>query len=111
MRRNPCGLRNNQSTSLRLLYISRSYSYEWVGATVEVGERRGSTEVWSGDERIAVHPWAQQPEQRFTLPGQRSGLRRGDNRPRQEAVTVRVPVGELERCSLDVYELVSGGVG
>ena len=84
--------------------------WKWVGATVQVGERQGTVEIWTGDERIAVHPRAQQPKQRFILPGQWSGLPRGDNRPRKEAVAVQVPMGEVERRSLDVYELVAGGV-
>ena len=35
--------------------------WKWVGATVQVGERQGTVEIWAGDERIAVHPRAQQP--------------------------------------------------
>ena len=54
-------------------------------------------EIWAGDERIAVHPRAQQPKQRFILPGQWSGLPRGDNRPRKEAVAVQIPAGQVER--------------
>ena len=83
--------------------------WKWVGRTVQVGQRRGTVEIWAGDERIAVHPRAQQPGQRFILPGQWEGLPRGDNRPRREAVAVQVPVGEVERRSLDVYELAAGG--
>ena len=48
--------------------------WKWVGATVQVGERQGTVEIWAGDERIAVHPRAQQPKERFILPGQWSGL-------------------------------------
>ena len=84
--------------------------WKWVGATVQVGERQGTVEIWAGDERIAVHPRAQQPKQRFILPGQWAGLPRGDHRPRKEAVAVQIPAGEVERRSLDVYELVAGGV-
>ena len=80
------------------------------GHTVQVGHRLGTVEVWDGDERIAVHPRAERPGQRFTLPGQWSGLPRGDNRPRKEAVAVQIPAAEVERRSLDVYELVAGGV-
>ena len=54
------------------------------GRQVQVGERQGTVEIWSGDERIAVHPRAQQPKQRFILPGQWAGLPRGDNRPRKD---------------------------
>ena len=82
-----------------------------VGATVQVGERQGTVEIWSGDERIAVHPRAQQPKERFILPGQWSGLPRGDNRSRKKAVAVQIPPGEVERRSLEVYELVAGGCG
>ena len=84
--------------------------WKWVGATVQVGERQGTVEIWAGDERIAVHPRAQQPKQRFILPGQWAGLPRGDHRPRKEAVAVQILIGEVEQRSLDVYELVAGGV-
>ena len=71
----------------------------------------GTVEVWAGDERIAVHPQAQQAGQRFLLPGQWKGLPRGDNRPRRKAVAVQIPAGEVERRSLEVYELAAlGGV-
>ena len=46
----------------------------------------------------------------FILPGQWLGLPRGDNHPREEAVAVQIPAGEVERRSLEVYELVAGGV-
>ena len=83
--------------------------WKWVGATVQVGQRSGTVEIWSGDERIAVHPRAQQSGRRFILPGQWQGLARGDGRPRREAVAVQIPAGEVERRSLDVYELAAGG--
>ena len=83
--------------------------WKWVGRVVQVGQRQGTVEVWAGDERIAVHPRAQKPGQRFILPGQWSGLPRADGRPRREAVAVQVPVGEVERRSLDVYELAAVG--
>ena len=83
--------------------------WKWVGSVVQVGQRQGTVEVWAGDERIAVHPRAQKPGQRFILPGQWLGLPRGDGQPRREAVAVQVPVGEVERRSLEVYELVAGG--
>ena len=64
-----------------------------------------------GHQRLAVHPRAEHPSQRFTAPGQWEGLPRGDGRPQQEAVAVQVTVGEVERRSLDVYELAAlGGV-
>ena len=51
----------------------------------------------------------QKQGQRFILPGQWSGLPRGDGQPRREAVAVQIPVGEVERRSLDVYELAAVG--
>ena len=85
--------------------------WQWVGATVQVGQRAGTVEIWSGDQRLAVHPRAQSAGQRFTMPGQWAGLPRADGRPVKEALAVQVPAGEVERRSLDVYELAaSGGV-
>ncbi len=85
--------------------------WKWVGATVQVSQRQGTVEIWAGQERLAVHPRSQQPGQRFTLPGQWEGLPKTDGRPAKEALAVQVPVGEVERRSLEVYELAaSGGV-
>ena len=83
--------------------------WKWVGRIVQVGQRQGTLEIWAGDERIAVHPRAQQAGQRFILPGQWAGLPRGDGRPLREAVASQIPVGEVERRSLDVYELAALG--
>ena len=83
--------------------------WKWVGRTVQVGQRLGTVEIWSGNERIAVRLRAQRAGQRFILPGQWQGLPRGDGRPRREAVAVQVPAGEVERRSLDVYELAALG--
>ena len=41
------------------------------------------------------------------MPGQWEGLPRADGRPVKEAVAVQVPVGEVERRSLEVYELAA----
>ena len=35
--------------------------WKWVGATVQVSQRQGTVEIWAGQERLAVHPRAQQP--------------------------------------------------
>ena len=51
--------------------------WKWVGRIVQVGQRQGTLEIWAGDERIAVHPRAQQAGQRFILPGQWAGLPQG----------------------------------
>ena len=71
---------------------------------------KGVVEVWLGSEGIVVHPRASEPGQRFILPSQWSGLPGKDDRHCKETVTVQVPVGEVQRRSPDVYELVAGGV-
>ena len=85
--------------------------WQWSGATVQVGQRLGMVEVWAEDQRVAVHPRAQGPGQRFTLPGQWKGLPMGNQRPRAHALAVQVPMGQVERRSLQVYELVATGDG
>ena len=76
--------------------------WQWVGATVQVGQRLGTVEIWDGDQRLAVHPRSQKA-------GQWEGLPKADGRPHKEALAVQVPVGEVERRSLDVYDLVAAG--
>ena len=83
--------------------------WQWVGATVQVGQRLGTVEIWAGDRRLAVHPRAQSAGQRFTMPGQWEGLPKADGRPAKEALAVQVPVGDVERRSLEVYDLVATG--
>ena len=83
--------------------------WKWVGNVVQVGQRLGTVEIWAGDERIAVHPRSQKPGQRLILPGQWQGLPRGDGRPKPEAMAVQIPVGQVERRSLGVYELAAVG--
>ena len=83
--------------------------WKWAGRVVQVGQRQGTVAVWAGDERIAVHPRAQRLGQRFILPGQWSGLPMGDGRSRREAMAAQIPVGEVERRSLDVYQRAAVG--
>ena len=84
-------------------------SWTWAGQIVQVGVRAGMVEIWSGDERLAVHPRAHTRRQRLTMPGQWDGLVNGDAGPRREALAVQVSSEQVERRSLDVYELVAGG--
>ncbi len=83
--------------------------WRWAGTTVQVGQRMGTVEIWTGEQRLAVHPRAERPGQRFTAPGQWEGLPRGGGRPPKEALAVQVVVEEVERRSLDVYELAAAG--
>ena len=83
--------------------------WQWVRRTVQVGQRLGTVEIRSGDERIAVHPLAQRRGGASFSPAPRPAARpaQGDGRPRREAVAVQVPAGEVQRRSLDVYELAA----
>ena len=51
--------------------------WQWVSVIVRLAKRVGALEVWSGDQRLAVHPGALSAGQYFTMPGQWAGLPRG----------------------------------
>ena len=62
------------------------------------------------EQRLAVHPRAGRPGQRFTLPDQWSGLELGDSRPKQEPLATQVEEIEVEQRPLEHYQaLVAGG--
>ena len=84
-------------------------SWTWAGQVVQVGVNAGMVEIWSGDERLAVHPRAHTRKQRLTMPGQWDELVNGDGGPKREALAVQVSSEQVERRSLDVYELLAGG--
>lgn len=84
--------------------------WTWAGQLVEVQAGPDTVEIWSGDERIAVHPRAHKPGQRFTLPGQWEGLVASDQRPPKEALAVQMPTVEVECRPLAIYEALSGAV-
>jgi Mu transposase, C-terminal domain len=44
--------------------------WPWAGKLVQVQGDDRAVQIWAGDERLAVHPRATHPGQRFTLPGQ-----------------------------------------
>ncbi len=83
--------------------------WTWAGSIVQVGVNAGTVEIWSGSERLSVHPRAHRRRQRLTLPGQWDGLVTGDGGPKREALAVQVSAQHVESRSLDVYELLSGG--
>ena len=87
------------------------YGVPWTlaGSIVQVGVNAGTVEIWSGQERLAVHPRAHRRRQRLTLPGQWDGLVDGDTRPKRESVAVQVNAQQVERRSLEVYDLLAGG--
>ncbi len=78
--------------------------WPWVGKTVQVQADESSVQIWSGERRLAVHPRALQPAQRFPLPGQWQELPRGDGRPKPEPLAVQVPAIEVQRRSLAAYD-------
>jgi hypothetical protein len=83
-----------------------SYGVPWrfAGQTVQVAASEGLVEVWAGDERLAVHPRATGPHQRFPVPGQWDGLMAGEARPRRTPRVVQAAAPTVERRSLLVYE-------
>ena len=83
--------------------------WSWSGSTVQVGVSAGMVEIWSREERLAVHPRAHRRGQRLTLPGQWDGLVNGETGRRREALAVQVSSQQVERRSLDVYELLADG--
>ncbi len=82
--------------------------WQWVSATVQVGQRLGTGDL-GRRPAPAVHPRSQKAGQRFTMPGQWEDLPKADGRPHKETLAVQVPVGDVERRSLDVYDLVAAG--
>lgn len=77
--------------------------WRWSGQVVQVQASETLVEVWAGEERIAVHPRATRPHQRFTLPGQWDGLPMGDERPRPEPTAKQLPTVTVEARPLGVY--------
>lgn len=82
--------------------------WQWSGQLVQVQASATVVELFAGEERLAVHPRATQPHQRFVLPGQWDGLPMGDARPPREPLAVQVPTVEVEARSLGVYAAVAG---
>jgi hypothetical protein len=84
--------------------------WRWAGATVQLQAGDETVEVFSGEERIAVHPRAREARKRLPIPGQWAGLPSGDGRARREALAVQVPAVEVERRPLELYDAQAGGV-
>ena len=51
--------------------------WKWVGRTVQVGQRLGTVEIWSNNERIAVHPRSQQDGAALHSPRSVAGTTQG----------------------------------
>ena len=84
--------------------------WQWAGKTVQVSATTSTVELWAGEERLAVHPRATRPNQRFALPGQWAELATQTARPR-EALGRQVATQPVEQRSLAAYAAVAGGTG
>jgi transposase len=82
--------------------------WRWAGHLVGVQASATVVELWAGEERLAVHPRATRPHQRFVLPGQWDGLPMGDARPPREPLAVQLPTVEVEARSLGIYDALVG---
>jgi transposase len=84
--------------------------WQWVGSEVEVAATPMTIEIWRGSERLAVHPRALHPGQRFTLPGQWTGLSSRSMRPGPEPLAIQIPSIEIQHRPRALYEqLLEGG--
>jgi transposase len=89
----------------------RSYygvEWPWAGQLVQVAANPHVIELWHGEQRLAVHPRATQPGQRFLVPGQWAGLDLSQRR-RREPLAVQLPMIEVEQRSLAAYEALATG--
>lgn len=84
--------------------------WRWAGTMVQLQAGDETVEVFSGEERIAVHPRAREARKRLPIPGQWAGLPSGDGRARREALAVQVPAVEVEHRPLELYDALAGGV-
>jgi transposase len=82
--------------------------WRWAGQLVGVQASATVVEVWAGEERLAVHPRATRPHQRYVRPGQWEGLPLGDARPPREPLAAQLPTVEVEARPLGVYGALIG---
>jgi len=81
------------------------------GQTVQVQRDHDLVEIWMGDRRVAVHPRAVRPGQRFKHPQQWVGIDVGSSRPRKEPMAVQIGSIEVQRRPLEFYDrLLAEGV-
>jgi len=63
--------------------------------------------IFSGQQRLALHPRAQRRGQRLTVPGQWRGLPLGDEKRHRSPVAFQVEQMEVEQRSLWDYAAVA----
>lgn len=108
-------LRREERTVDRNGYVrwdSSYYGVPWPLATekVQVQVNGDLVEIWSGDERVTIHPRAQRAGQKLKHPRQWDGLPLGDGQPARRALAKQVTEPEVQQRSLAVYAAVAGGV-
>jgi len=81
--------------------------WRWAGCRVQVAVDGEMVSIFSGQERLALHPRAQRQGQRFTVPGQWSGLPLGHEKRRRSPVAFQVGQIEVEQRSLWEYATVA----
>jgi hypothetical protein len=76
--------------------------WSWAGKDVHVAATDSTVQIWSGEQRVAVHPRATRPNQRLLAPGQWAGLPRPDGRRAPE------PLGrQRDRLTVEVRPLTA----
>jgi hypothetical protein len=78
--------------------------WSWAGKDVHVAATDTIVEIWSGEQRVAVHPRATRPHQRRVAPGQWAGLPRRDGRRAPEPPGRQRDVLAVEVRSLAAYD-------
>lgn len=81
--------------------------WRWAGCTVQIETEGDMVSIFSGGERLALHPRAQRSGQRQTVPGQWEGLPRGGEKRRRSPVAFQVERVEVEQRSLWEYATVA----
>lgn len=77
--------------------------WTWAGQIVQLDAGTDMVTIFSGEERLALHPRAGHSGQRQTLPGQWRGLPVGNEKPRRSPLAFQVAVPEVECRSLHEY--------
>jgi transposase len=78
--------------------------WSWAGKDVHVAATDSTVEIWSGEQRVAVHPRAVRANQRLLTPGQWAGLPRPDGRRGPEPLGRQRDVLAVEVRPLAAYD-------
>lgn len=81
--------------------------WRWAGCKVQVEADGDMVSIFSGQERLALHPRSPCRGQRLTVPGQWRGLSLGNEKRRRSPVAFQVEQTEVEQRSLWEYATVA----